>query len=60
MAMTLAEMILILAAVFGIYRLLGPLQRRLEDWIRGLLDPGRRNIIDVEPCEVKKEKPFKE
>lgn len=60
MGTTLVEIVLLLAAVYGLYRLLRPLQRRLEYWILGLLAPGRPRIIDLEATDVKKWKPYKE
>ena len=44
--MTFAELLVTLAAVWGLYRLLWPFQRRVERLLLGLL--GRDNVIDAE------------
>jgi hypothetical protein len=46
---TLAEIVVVGAVVYGIYRLLGPVTRRLERMILRLLDPERAAIVDVKP-----------
>ena len=58
MALSLAELLLILAAVYVLYRLLKPLRVFLEKLILRGLDPRESEIIDVEP--VKKTKKGKE
>ena len=52
---TLGEAVLTLAALWGLYRLLDPLRRRLE---RALLDPAQGDVIDAEllPRERKSKK----
>lgn len=53
METTLAELILVAAAVVVVYRLLRPVQRWLEALLWNALDPQRREVIDVEPLEEK-------
>ena len=48
MPTTLAELVLLLAAVRLVYRLLEPLRRRLERAILRLVDPSKAPIIDAE------------
>ena len=55
MGLNLAELFLLLAFIYGIYRALGPLRRRLERFILGIFDPSSRNVIDVKPEDVKKD-----
>jgi len=48
--MTIAELLLLVAGIVGIYYLLRPLQRRLERFFIGKFfarRPGRRPLIDV-------------
>jgi hypothetical protein len=45
---TLAELVLLLAAIYLVYRLLEPLQRRLERLLLRLIDPSKADIIDAE------------
>jgi hypothetical protein len=40
-AVTIVEIVVVLGAVYGVYRLLAPLQRRLEAALLRLLDPNR-------------------
>jgi len=47
MEATFAEIVLIVAAITGIYRILRPLQRRIESWMLDRLVPNRRRVIDV-------------
>lgn len=56
MGMTLAEIILLVAALFVLYRLLSPLRRRVEKIILGVLDPKTKRIIDVKPSDIKEKK----
>jgi hypothetical protein len=56
---TWAEIVVVLAALFGLYRILRPLQARLEKILRAFLDPRRRNIIEAE-ADVEGPKPRKE
>jgi len=51
MGATFAEIVLILAALAGIYELMRPLQRRLEVWMLDRLAPNRRRVIDVKSEE---------
>jgi hypothetical protein len=48
---SLAEIILIAAAAYGLYRLLIPLQRRLERWLLLWLAPEKAGIIDAETVD---------
>jgi hypothetical protein len=48
MPTTLAELILLLAAIYFVYRLLEPLRRRLERFLLLWIDPSRTDIIDAE------------
>jgi hypothetical protein len=48
MPTTLAELVLLLAAVYFVYRLLEPLRRRLERLLLILIDPSKTDIIDAE------------
>jgi hypothetical protein len=45
---TLAELVLLLAAVWLGYRLLEPLRRRLELFFLRLIDPAKKVVIDAE------------
>jgi hypothetical protein len=58
MPTTLAELVLLVAAVWLVYRLLEPLRRRLERWLLRLIDPSKAPIIDAEilPRDQKKPK----
>lgn len=47
MEATFAEIVLVVAAVFCIYKGLTPLQQRLEQWMLDRLAPNRRRVIDV-------------
>ena len=53
MASSLAELVLLAVAVWGLYRLLSPLQRRLESLILNLL-LGEDRILDAETVEPKR------
>jgi len=55
---TLGEAVLTLAALWGLYRLLDPLRRRLERALLALLDPAQGDVIDAEllPRERKSKK----
>ena len=48
MPTTLAELVLLVAAVCLVYRLLDPLRRRLERNLLRLIDPTKTPIIDAE------------
>ena len=48
MPTTLAELVLLAAAVWLVYRLLEPLRRRLERLFLRLIDPSKTDIIDAE------------
>lgn len=48
MPTTLAELVLLLAAIYFVYRLLEPLRRRLERFLLILIDPSKTDIIDAE------------
>jgi hypothetical protein len=48
MPTTLAELVLLVAAVWLVYRLLAPLRRRLERSLLKLIDPAKNPIIDAE------------
>lgn len=48
MPTTLAELVLLLAAIYFVYRLLEPLRRRLERFLLILIDPSKADIIDAE------------
>lgn len=48
METSLAELVLLAAAAFGLYALLRPLQAWLERLILELLDPKSRELIDAE------------
>ena len=48
MEMTLLELVVLAATAAGLYRLLRPLQDRLEALIRNFLDPKERGVIDAE------------
>ncbi|MFI5363229.1 MAG: hypothetical protein ACHQ49_14780 [Elusimicrobiota bacterium] len=48
MPTTLAEFVLLVAAVWLVYRLLEPLRRRLERFLLRLIDPSKNVIIDAE------------
>jgi hypothetical protein len=45
---TFAELLLVVAAAFGLYKLLKPLQARIQAALERFLDPKRRNTIDAE------------
>jgi hypothetical protein len=47
MGLSLAEIALAVAAVALVYKLLAPLQRRIEAWLLDRLIPGRKRVIDV-------------
>ena len=48
METNLAELVLLAAAAYGLYRLLKPIQVWLERLILALLDPKARDLIDAE------------
>ncbi len=52
METSLAEVLLVVAFIYGLYRLLAPLQRAVERMLLRLL--GERPVIDVESVEPKK------
>jgi hypothetical protein len=54
METSLAELLLIAAVVYGLYRLLAPFQRFVERTILRAL--GETPVIDVEPVEPKKKR----
>jgi hypothetical protein len=45
---TIAEFAVMAAVVWGLYRLLDPLRRRVERALLRLLDPSRADIVDAE------------
>jgi hypothetical protein len=55
---TLAELALLVVAAWALYRLLAPLQRRLQRLILRALDPSRADIVDADivPRDHKKKK----
>ena len=57
MGLSLAEIALLLAGAYVLYRVLAPLQRRLEWLILKSLDPSAKPVIDVEAFETKPRKP---
>jgi len=57
MPTTLAEFVLLAAAVWLVYRLLEPLRRRLERLILRLIDPTKKIIIDAEVVDRDRRKP---
>jgi hypothetical protein len=57
MPTTLAELVLLVAAVWLVYRLLDPLRRRLERSLLRLIDPSKTPIIDAEIVSRDKKKP---
>ncbi|MFI5349373.1 MAG: hypothetical protein ACHQ2Z_07510 [Elusimicrobiota bacterium] len=57
MPITLAELILLAAAVWLVYRLLEPLRRRLERFFLRLIDPSKKIIIDAEIVSRDDKKP---
>ena len=57
MPATLAELVLLLAAVWLVYRLLEPLRRRLERFLLRLIDPSKKIIIDAEIVSRDRKKP---
>ena len=58
--MILVEILLVLAAVVAVYRLLRPVQRRLEQSIRGFLTRDRSGVIDAEAEDAGREDADKE
>ena len=48
MPTTLAEVVLLVTAVWLVYRLLDPLRRRIERLLLRLIDPSKTVIIDAE------------
>jgi hypothetical protein len=48
MPTTLAELVLLLAAIWFVYRLLAPLRRRLERLLLRLIDSSKAEIFDAE------------
>jgi hypothetical protein len=48
MPTTLAELVLLVATVWLVYRLLEPLRRRIERALLRLIDPTKKEIIDAE------------
>jgi hypothetical protein len=59
MPATLAELFLLAVAVWGFYRLLEPLRRRIERALLILIDPSKTDIIDAEIVSQRR-KPRKE
>ena len=59
MEATLAELAILLVAVWLIYAALTPLRDRVEGYLLRLLDPGERGIIDV-PLETSSHKKKRE
>jgi hypothetical protein len=57
MPTTLAELVLLVAAVWLVYRLLDPVRRRLERALLRLIDPNKTPIIDAEILPRDKNKP---
>ena len=57
MPTTLAELVLLVAAVWLVYRLLDPLRRRLERFLLRLIDPSKKIIIDAEIVSRDRKKP---
>jgi hypothetical protein len=57
MPTTLAEFVLLVAAVWLVYRLLDPLRRRLERALLRFIDPSKTPIIDAEIVSREKKKP---
>lgn len=55
METSLAELVLVAALLYGLYRVLAPLQRRLEALILRLL--GEKPMIDAEIVASKKKSP---
>jgi hypothetical protein len=56
MAPTLAELFLLAAAVWVLYRLLEPLRRRLERLLLRVIDPSKTDIIDAELVSSRRKK----
>ena len=54
--MTFAELFLFFALFAGVYALLRPLRRRLEDLFLNLLDPRRNRIVDVKARKTDQDK----
>ena len=48
MAFSLMELVLLVAAILGLYKLMRPVQEMLERAILKLLSPGERRFIDAE------------
>jgi hypothetical protein len=57
MPTTLAELLLLVAAVWLVYRLLEPARRRLERALLRLIAPGKTPIIDAEILPRDQDKP---
>ena len=57
MPTTLAELVLLVAAVWLVYWLLEPLRRRLERFLLRLIDPSKDPIIDAEIVARDRRKP---
>lgn len=57
MPTTLAELVLLLAAIYFVYRLLEPLRVRLERRLLALIDPSKADIIDAEIVDRDRKKP---
>lgn len=55
METSLAELLLVAAAIYALYRLLTPLQRRLEQLLLDLL-LGKGRILEAETVATKKTK----
>lgn len=53
--LTLAEVAVVLALVYGLYRLMAPLAARLEKALLRLLDRQPREVIDVSPERERKD-----
>ena len=45
---TFTELVVLVAAVAGLYYALRPIQAGIERWLLRLLDPRRRGVIDAE------------
>jgi hypothetical protein len=57
---TFAEFAVMAAVVWGLYRLLEPLSRRVEKAILQWLDPSRADIVDAEIMPNERKNPNKE
>ena len=59
-AVILADIFLVLAALLTLYRALRPVQRRLEEAIRGFLSRDRRGVIDAQVADAGRDDEDKE